>query len=327
MNTKQLPYFIAIAKTGSLSKAAEQVQVSSAALSKYLYELEQSLQVTMFTRKGRRLFLTNAGRIYLKKAEEILDIQQQTIASIRHLNMESITELRFGHTPHRGSRMIASLYPKFIQKFHSVRLVPVEGYITQLREYLRAKEISFALATCLDYEPEPEFIRIPMFREECLLSVPAFHPLAYRSTSDRNQLAKAKLSDFKDSPFILMDDSTSIGKASLRLFRGCSFTPSVIHSSQNVIIVDSLIRSGAGIGLIPEYYAVPSSEVVYFRLKDPCFMTACILAHPDHHFSYEERYFIYLRLKELDAHPYYHLCQSPYLQRILDDFDSCAPLF
>ena len=54
MNLKQLPYFVSIAETGSLSAAARRSGVSQPAISNYLQELERELQITLFRRvRGR----------------------------------------------------------------------------------------------------------------------------------------------------------------------------------------------------------------------------------------------------------------------------------
>ena len=78
MNLKQLPYFIAIAETGSLSAAARQAEVSQPAISGYLQDLERELGTPLFVRSHRRMVPTEAGTVYLDMARQVLDLQART---------------------------------------------------------------------------------------------------------------------------------------------------------------------------------------------------------------------------------------------------------
>src|SRR5699024_11482973 len=66
LNLKQLPYFIAIAETGSLSAAARRTGVSQPTISDYLHELEHELGTPLFERRQRRMLPTEAGAAYLQ---------------------------------------------------------------------------------------------------------------------------------------------------------------------------------------------------------------------------------------------------------------------
>lgn len=62
LNYKQLYYFWHVARSGSVTQAAEQLHLTPQTISGQVAELEQSLGVALFNRVGRRLVLTAAGR-------------------------------------------------------------------------------------------------------------------------------------------------------------------------------------------------------------------------------------------------------------------------
>lgn len=71
LNYHHLHYFWAVAKQGNLTRAAAQLHVSQSALSTQIRQLEEQLGNALFTREGRALTLTEAGRVALNYAETI----------------------------------------------------------------------------------------------------------------------------------------------------------------------------------------------------------------------------------------------------------------
>jgi LysR family nitrogen assimilation transcriptional regulator len=73
MDFRQIKYFIAIAEQGSLSAASEVIHIAQPALSTQISNLEDELHVMLFSRHGRGMMLTPAGKIFLKHAYRIRD--------------------------------------------------------------------------------------------------------------------------------------------------------------------------------------------------------------------------------------------------------------
>jgi LysR family transcriptional regulator, nitrogen assimilation regulatory protein len=73
MDFRQVKYFIAIAEQGSLSAASEVIHIAQPALSTQISNLEDELHVMLFSRHGRGMTLTPAGKIFLKHAYRIRD--------------------------------------------------------------------------------------------------------------------------------------------------------------------------------------------------------------------------------------------------------------
>jgi DNA-binding transcriptional LysR family regulator len=74
MDFKELQYILSIARNNSISKAAKELYISQPSLSKYLQNLERSLDIKLFDRVGNNFILTYAGERYIKCAKEILKI-------------------------------------------------------------------------------------------------------------------------------------------------------------------------------------------------------------------------------------------------------------
>ncbi|MCB9600329.1 MAG: LysR family transcriptional regulator [Sandaracinus sp.] len=81
LNYHHLHYFWAVATDGNLSRTARALHVSQSALSAQIKQLEAQLGEALFTREGRGLVLTEAGRIALRYADEIFERGRELVAT------------------------------------------------------------------------------------------------------------------------------------------------------------------------------------------------------------------------------------------------------
>jgi len=83
LNYHHLRYFRAVAHDGNLTRAAERLNLSQSALSIQIKQLEERLGHTLFERRGRQLYLTEAGRIALDHADTIFSTGEELIETLK----------------------------------------------------------------------------------------------------------------------------------------------------------------------------------------------------------------------------------------------------
>lgn len=96
LNFHHLHYFWAVAREGNLTRAAQQLHVSQSALSSQIRQLEDQLGQALFTREGRSLHLTEAGRLALGYADTIFAAGQELTALLRDGQLQERQVLRIG---------------------------------------------------------------------------------------------------------------------------------------------------------------------------------------------------------------------------------------
>jgi len=96
LNYHHLLYFWAVAKEGNLTRAAHSLHVSQSALSVQIRQLEDQLGQALFTREGRILSLTEAGRIALAYAEQIFETGAELVATLKDGRRRERQVLRIG---------------------------------------------------------------------------------------------------------------------------------------------------------------------------------------------------------------------------------------
>lgn len=81
LNLHHLRYFWAVANDGNLTRTAQRLRVAQSALSAQIRQLEDQLGEPLFAREGRRLALTEAGKIALAYAEDIFAAGRELVAT------------------------------------------------------------------------------------------------------------------------------------------------------------------------------------------------------------------------------------------------------
>ena len=95
LNFRHLFYFWRVAKLGHLTRAAGDLHTSQSALSAQIRQLEERLGEDLFSRKGRRLVLTDTGQFVLSYAESIFGLGQEMLGRLQGQS-QGITRVRVG---------------------------------------------------------------------------------------------------------------------------------------------------------------------------------------------------------------------------------------
>ena len=307
MNTHQLEYLIAIEECGSLLGAARKLGLSQPALSKSVLQLEEEIGLKLFFRYNKKLHPTPAGRRYLETAREVLQIMDRTARSIANAENQKHTELRLGISPHRGASLIADIYPDFISMFPDVELKLQEGYANPLKQSLLKDTADLCITSGFN---QAGLRSIPLRREEILLAVPSYYnaPLNLdpeaQSTALPVKEETVSLSDYSNSVFIMPDQDSSLYETIRPLFPEAGFEPQTAFASSNVILMQRLICTGMGIGLLPYHYTLHEPRLHCLHLQHPIYLQLALFLKEDHVLTDAEQYLLYLiLLHQLKAEP------------------------
>ena len=96
LNYHHLRYFWIVAHEGNLTRAAEKIHIAQSALSMQIAKLEEDLKHPLFERQGRRLMLTEAGRIALDFADSIFATGDELMGTLGQLDQPQQRILRVG---------------------------------------------------------------------------------------------------------------------------------------------------------------------------------------------------------------------------------------
>lgn len=239
VDLRQLRYFQAIAETGSISAAAQRLNVAQPALSLHLRNMEEHLGTRLFLRGARGVQLTEAGEMLLARARRLLIDMARMEDDIRNLGREPQGEVRLGLPGTIGGILSPDLVLATRAQLPGVRLTISEAMSGFVLDWLREGRVDLAVL----YLPATDvrFRSELLLQEELVLLVPPGHDIPA-------EIAASALSGL---PLILPSPAHGLR----RLLedwadrRGLDLTPGIeLDSYQNI---KELVERGQGASVLP----------------------------------------------------------------------------
>lgn len=136
MTFKQLNYFLKIAETCNLTKAAQLLNVSQPPLSYQLKLLEDELGVQLFIRDARNMKITNEGIYLQKKASQILTLINQTAEDLKHFSYISPVNINIGAVSSSNHNMLPRIIQTYKQQYPNTIFNIYDGSSMRIQELL-----------------------------------------------------------------------------------------------------------------------------------------------------------------------------------------------
>ena len=145
MDDFRLKVFITAARTLSFTRAAGQLDISQPAVSKHVAELETRYGLQLFTRRGSRLELTDAGRTLLDAAERLADDYRRLEYEMSLCTGQTEGELRLGASTTIAQYLLPPILARFAARFPQVRVSLLSGNSGQVEQALGDHAIDLGL--------------------------------------------------------------------------------------------------------------------------------------------------------------------------------------
>lgn len=127
INWDDLRYFLSVARTGSLTGSAAELQVSQSTVSRRISALEQDLHTTLFARHATGYFLTDQGRDVLRKVSAVEDSITALHIGLADLDANTEGTIRLATPESLAVNMIIPALPEFISRYPKLRLEIISG--------------------------------------------------------------------------------------------------------------------------------------------------------------------------------------------------------
>lgn len=244
MELRQLQYALAIAKELNFSRAAEKLHIAQPSLSQQLAKLEKELGVRLFSRSTNAVELTYAGKIFMDKAQTIID----TVEMLKR-EMDDIAHMRkgkliVGSLPITGSHILPLVLPAFQAKYPDIEIQLVEDTTRNLEALTASGETDISLLSLP--LADPSLAWEPLIEEEICLALPPGHPLAERAEKDA-----VHIGNLKGEPFVVLKKGQGFRTITVDLCREAGFEPKIVFESSNIDTVQALVAAGMGIAFVP----------------------------------------------------------------------------
>ena len=240
MEIRQLKAFLAIAEAKTFTAGARLTNVTQAAISMQIRQLEDEVGIPVFTRTPRRVILTEAGEHLLGRARRILREHDTAIAEIAELAGAEHGRLRIGS----ASAMFATQQlPKILQKlkdrFHRAELTVISGTSQALGDRIMHGELDIAFVS-LPVENSNLQTEL-LFSDEIVAIANPKHPLAKEHLISAAQLASENL--------ILGEKGGNTRRMIDDFFSAASVRPNVVMELSRQEAINQMVENNMGVGI------------------------------------------------------------------------------
>lgn len=284
MDTGSLQAFVAVAETGSFSRAAEQLFLTQSAMSKRISILEQQLDSRLFDRIGRTVSLTESGQELLPRARKILLELEDARRSLSNLSGEVSGTLSVAASHHISLHRLPPVLRQYTRECPQVKLdLRFDESEIAYDNVLRGK-LEIALIT-LSPNPDPNILSQPIWQDKLHYVVAPDHPLA--------KLKQVTLEQLTCYPAILPGTATFTRLIAEQPFSEQKLHPDIAMSTNYLDTIKMMIGIGLGWSLLPETMTDTSLNVLNVDAP-PVTRELGYIAHKERTLSNAARRFIHL---------------------------------
>lgn len=243
LTLRQFRYFLMVAETGSVSRAAGEIRISQSAITAAIQALEEELGSKLFLRHQKGMRLTSEGHRMLRHARFILGAVADARAALRERPELIEGTLNIGVTRLVSGYYLADVLSRFQHIFRNVALRVVEDERSYLEHLLVGGELDIGLMIVSNLADHQALQSEILQRSPWRVWLPAKHPLLARSALDFDA--------FRDQPFVLLA-TDELADTAARLSSDGIFRPPIVMKTNSVEAVRSLVGNGMGLALLPD---------------------------------------------------------------------------
>jgi DNA-binding transcriptional LysR family regulator len=243
-DSRHIRTFHEVVNSGSYSAAARVLGYTQPAITQQMKALERAVGTPLFTRVGRRMQLTEAGRSLARHAETILgdlDAAQQQMKAYARLRTGRVRLCGF---PSANATLVPEALSALAKEHPGVQVELLEGEPPDSLHRLQRGECDITLAFTypgLHEEIPDEVTEVRLLEDQLTVLLPSGHQLARRRS--------VHLADLKEERWI-----AGCPRCRANLLHDCAelgFVPDFVFATDDNLVVQSLVAQGLGVAMVP----------------------------------------------------------------------------
>ena len=250
-NYRHLYYFWVVAKEGSMSKAAERLDMAIQTISAQVHELEKSLGHLLFKPAGRGITLTESGLAALKIADQVFSIGEKLPEAVRDAAKSPKIKISVGVSDGLP-KLITKQLLEPILKHKDVLLIAHEGEFDDLLANLALHRLDIILAD----RPAPNNKNLNVYSEELIkTSIAWFIPKQFAK-----KIKKSFPECLNDLPILMPTSHSTVRHLIDQWFIKHEITPNIVGEFEDSALLKTFAASGLG--------AFPAGKLIEKDLKE-----------------------------------------------------------
>jgi DNA-binding transcriptional LysR family regulator len=236
----RLTAFVTVARTGSISRAADALFVTQPAVTARLQALEKTLGTQLLVRSRQGSRLTDAGRALLPHAQRALAALAHGREAVQEVLTGGAGRLTIGAAPAVSTYVLPAMLHRFQAGHPGVRLSVRSGHSEEVLEMVLREEVEIGLMRPIQH---PEISATLLYEDEVVLVVHRGHPFAAAGHVRMGELAGENL--------ILFDRTSSYHELTSAIVRQAGISPRGRLDVDNIDAAKRMVEQRLGIAMLP----------------------------------------------------------------------------
>lgn len=267
---RQVECFLAVARHGNVSRAAEEMFLTQPTLTARLKGLEEELGDQLFVRTSRGMRLTEAGREFLPYAERMVGGFAQAKRRLEELRGASGGRLVLGASPGVGTYALPGLLERFVAAYPRVSVSVRTGHSEEILEMTLREDVHLGLTRAMSH---PEIESLPLYEDELVLVVDPGHRFTAKGSAGLDEIGSEHL--------ILFDHDSSYYEQTHALFRNAGIREFRTMEVDNIEAAKRMVEHRLGVAFLPRtavVRSVASGNLVMVPVEESPEMSRSIVA-------------------------------------------------
>jgi DNA-binding transcriptional LysR family regulator len=257
MTLREFQYVIAIVEEKSISKAARRLHIAQPSLTLYLQRLESKLECKLFDRTVNSMSLTESGAIYLKKARQILALEEELTKELQDREDMKKGHITLAMTPFWALRFLPQVLTVFHSLYPGIEIQIREGSALDIIRWANEYETDLTVLSVPEPVKEEEFgLKFDYLKEYDVCAVVATsYPITDQAKENNPYLESTSqkwidMHTLRNEPFILQVPGCTLRYVADSLFQKYKITPHIVHEVQYAETAESLAAAGIGVAFV-----------------------------------------------------------------------------
>ncbi|MDV4152305.1 LysR family transcriptional regulator [Clostridium sp. AL.422] len=144
MNFRKLRIFYETATHLNMTKVAKEMYISQPSISQSINELESELEVKLFDRIGKKIYLTHEGEVFLNYTRRILNLYEESVKTIRDINLNLKGKLIIGASTTIGIYILPEIIREYSSEFKDIEISLIIGNTKHIEKLILENKVDFA---------------------------------------------------------------------------------------------------------------------------------------------------------------------------------------
>ncbi|MDR2249738.1 LysR family transcriptional regulator [Acinetobacter sp.] len=257
---RRIEVFMAVIQNGSFSAAANALDVAQSAVSITIRDLEKELGTNLFIRSGRKVELTESGRLLKERATPVMNLLMNVKTEIRELENLSIGQLRIAAPAMVTQFALSQVLPQFMALYPKIHVKVYQAGALEIEDLVKKEVLDLGLTVYKGMQPKLETEYLWNLENVACVSS-AFHEQLGRPES----ISWDKL---LSSPLAIYPTSYHQRDLVERYAAALGVPLNIILESENPALILSAVRSGLAITTLPIAAIENEPDIIALKLPN-----------------------------------------------------------